>query len=87
MTVYKFTVNGQELESKQEKLLARDIIEKAQEKGVPLPSSKPEELLLEVVGKDLDFKLDDWVNLDEYHQFIILFDKPTPVADQGGCRT
>ena len=87
MATYKFTVNGQELESKQEKLLVSDVIKIAQEKGVPLPSSKPEDLLLEVVGKDINFKLNDWVNLGEYNQFLILYDKPTPVAAQNGCRT
>ena len=77
--IYKFTVNGQDLESKSEKLVALDIIKLADQKGVPLPD-KPENLLLEAVGEGQPFKLDDWVDLEKYTQFILILNKSTPVA-------
>ena len=79
MTVYKFTVNGQELESKSEKLVALDIIKLAEQKGVPLPD-KPENLLLEAVGEGQPFKLDDWVDLEKFTDFILIPSTPTSVA-------
>ena len=77
--VYKFKVNGQDLESKSEKLVALDIIRLAEQKGVPLPD-KPENLLLEAVGEGHPFKLDDWVDLEKFTQFILILNKSTPVA-------
>ena len=79
METYKFVVNGQELESKEEKLVASDIIKLAQEKGV-LSSIKPENLILEVIGGKHQFKPDDWVNLREYTKFLLISNEPTPVA-------
>ena len=77
--VYKFTVNGQDLESKSEKLVALDIIRLADQKGVPLPD-KPENLLLEAVGEGQPFKLDDWVDLEKFTKFILIPSTPTSVA-------
>ena len=77
--VYKFTVNGQDLESKSEKLVALDIIRLAEQKGVPLPD-KPENLLLEAVGEGQPFKLDDWVDLEKFTKFILIPSTPTSVA-------
>ena len=79
MTVYKFTVNGQELESKSEKLVALDIIKLAGQKGVPLPD-KPQNLLLEAVDEPKPFKLDDWVDLEKFTKFILIPSTPTSVA-------
>ena len=78
--VYKFKVNGQELESKFEKLIALDIIEMAEKKGVSLPE-KHENLRLEAVDENpYPFKLDDWVDLEQFHKFILILNEPTPVA-------
>ena len=78
--IYKFKVNGQELESKFEKLIALDIIKMAKEKGIPLPGDKPDDFLLETRGGKNKFKLDEWVDLGQFHEFLIILDKPTPVA-------
>ena len=77
--VYKFMVNGQDLESKSEKLVALDIIRLADQKGIPLPD-KPENLLLEAVGEGQPFKLDDWVDLEKFTKFILISSTPTSVA-------
>ena len=78
--VYKFKVNGQELESKFEKLVALDIIEMAKKQGVSLPG-KYENLLLETVGdKQHQFELDEWVDLGRFHEFLLILNEPTPVA-------
>ena len=78
--VYQFKVNGQELESKFEKLVALDIIEEAKKNGVTLPG-KTENLLLETVGeKPCQLKLDEWVNLNQFHEFLLILNEPTPVA-------
>ena len=77
---YKFKVNGQELESKFEKLVALDIIEIAEKNGVLLPG-KYENLLLETVGeKPHSFKLDEWVDLEQFYEFLLILNEPTPVA-------
>ena len=83
MTVYKFTVNGQELESKSEKLVALDIIKLAEQKGVPLPD-KPENLLLEAVGEGQPFKLDDWVDLEKFTDFILIPVRQHPSLKMSG---
>ena len=78
--VYKFKVNDQELESQFEKLVALDIIEMAEKKGVSLPG-KHEDLRLEAVGENpYPFELDDWVDLGQFHKFILILNEPTPVA-------
>ena len=77
--VYKFTVNGQALESNSGKLVVLDIIEMAKKEDVHIPG-KPEELFLEVVGGTSKFKIDDWVDLSQFHEFILILNKQTPVA-------
>ena len=77
--VYKFMVNGQEMESNMEKLVSLDIIKMAQEKGVPLPG-KPENLLLQVVGQEHEFKYDAWVDLTQFNEFLLLLNESAPVA-------
>ena len=80
MKIYKFIVNDQELESKEEKLVASDIIKMAQEKGV-LTEVKPENLLLGAADGDKhQFKPEDWVDLSKYSKFILIPNQPTPVA-------
>ncbi len=78
--IYKFKVNGQEMESEFEKLIALDIIDTAKKNGVSLPG-KAENLLLETVGdKQYRFKLDEWVNLNQCYEFLLILNEPTPVA-------
>ena len=78
--IYRFKVNGQELESALDKLVASDIIKLAHEKGVPVPG-KPEDFLLAVVGEDdKKFKSDEWVDLRQFNTFILLPNTSTPVA-------
>ena len=84
--VYEFEVNGQkfefkaELESKFELLSAKDIIEMAQKKGVPLPAAPNDCLLQSLGGEEREFKGDDWVDLAKFNKFVILSTNPTPVA-------
>ena len=77
--MYIFEVNGQKLESKEEKLVASDIIKMAQEKGI-LSSIKAENLILEVVGGKYKFKANDWVHFSQYNEFLLISNEPTPVA-------
>lgn len=76
---YKFKVNGQEFESESRQLIALEIIKMAQEKGVTIPR-KPEDVLLQVVGEQYPLKNDAWVDLEKTTEFIIILNKPTPVA-------
>ena len=73
--IYRFKVNGQELESKSEKLVVLDIIKLAQEKGVPIPPQPA----LEAVGGP-QFKDDDCVDLGQFHEFLLISKASTPVA-------
>ena len=75
---YHFKVNGQELDSNSEKLVALDIIKIAGEKGVPLPG-QIEDLRLEVVGGPT-FENSDWVDLEQFNEFLLMVNTPTPVA-------
>lgn len=79
LAVYKFKVNGQELETNLGKLVALDIIKMAQEKGVALPGA-PENLLLSVINKEIEFKNGDWVDLSQFQEFLLILNEPTPVA-------
>ncbi|MBF2754377.1 MAG: hypothetical protein ISN29_03850 [Gammaproteobacteria bacterium AqS3] len=76
---YKFQVNGQEMESDQEKLKASEIIRLAQDRGFA-SSGKPEEFVLQVSGEDKEFKYDETVDLSRDNAFLIIPRKPTPVA-------
>ncbi len=78
--VYKFTVNGQKLESNLEKLIALDIIKMGQEKGAAIPG-KPENWLLEEIGGK-KFTIDEWVDLSQFSEFLLIPSGSTPVA---GC--
>lgn len=79
--IYKFTVNGQELETNFDKLVALDIIVMAVEKGVI--EGKPEELRLETIvyeGENEYFGHDAWVELRICKEFLVMPNKPTSVA-------
>ena len=79
--VYKFTVNGQQLETDFEKLVSLDIIVMAKKEGAI--KGKPEELLLETIeveGKKECFRHDDWVELWVHKEFLVIDNNSTPVA-------
>lgn len=76
---YHFQVNGKELLSQHEKLVALDVLRLAKDKNA-FPG-KPEEYLLEDVGGEgRQYKLNDWVDLSGEKEFITTPNQDTPVA-------
>ena len=71
-----FKVNGVEIYTDHESLLAKEILELAKEKGA-IPGNPGEYILQGDKGK---YKGDDRINLKEDNQFITILDKPTQVA-------
>ncbi|MDE0178861.1 MAG: hypothetical protein OXP36_09700 [Gammaproteobacteria bacterium] len=71
-----FTVNGVELYSEFEKLVALDILKIAKKKNA-IPG-KPEDYILK--GDTRQYKLDDWVDLSDDKALITLPQGATPVA-------
>ena len=79
--IYMFKVNGQQMESKVNKLTAEEIIKLAKEKGITLPGSESKNLLLEAVGKQkYQFKPDEKVDFIQFNEFLLILNEPTPVA-------
>ena len=76
MADFTFKVNGVEIYTDHESLLAKEILELAKEKGA-IPG-KPDGYILQ--GDKGKYEGDDRVNLKEDNQFITIPDKPTPVA-------
>ena len=74
--VFLFKVNGFEIRTAHEKMVAHDILELAEKKGA-FPS-KPEDYILQ--GDKGKYDWDDWVNLREDKVFITIRNQPTPVA-------
>ncbi len=73
---FKLKVNGIEIEVSSQKLIAKDILKFAEEKGA-IPG-KAEGYILQ--GDKGQYKDDDLVDLEEDSLFITIPDKPTPVA-------
>ena len=73
---FKFKINGVEIETPHQKLVAHDILELA-EKHDAIPS-KPEDYTLQ--GDKGQYKWDDWVDLEEDSVFITIPIAPTQVA-------
>lgn len=73
---FEFTVNGVQIKTAHEKLVARDILELAA-KHEAMPG-KPEDYDLQ--GENGKYKADDWVDLLEDKVFITIPHTPTPVA-------
>ncbi|MDD9859748.1 MAG: hypothetical protein OXU40_04805 [Nitrospira sp.] len=73
---YRFKVNGGEIYSPHEKLVALDILQLAKNKGA-FPR-KPEEYILH--GDKKTYKPDDWVDLKQDDIFITVPNQSTPVA-------
>ena len=75
-TTFEITVNGVQIKVDVEKLLAKDVLEKAKEHGA-MPG-KPEDYQLQ--GQERLYKPDDWVNFEEDKEFITIPIGPTDVA-------
>ena len=73
---FTFKVNGVEIHTDHQSLLAKEILELAREKGA-IPG-KPEDYILQ--GDKGKYDGDDRVDLKEDYLFIAIPDKPTPVA-------
>ena len=71
-----FKVNGVEIYTDHESLLAKEILKLAKEKGA-IPGN-PDDYILQ--GDKGEYKGDDRVNLKEDNLFIAIPNKPTPVA-------
>ena len=76
MADFTLKVNGVEIYTDHESLLAKEILELAKEKGA-IPGN-PEDYILK--GDKGEYKGNDRINLKEDNQFITIPDKPTPVA-------
>ena len=76
MADFTFKVNGVEIYTDHESLLAKEILELAKEKGA-IPG-KPDGYILQ--GDKGKYKGDDRVNFKEDNLFIAIPNKPTPVA-------
>ena len=75
-TTFEIKVNGVQIKVDVEKLLAKDVLEKAKEHGA-MPG-KPEDYQLQ--GQERLYKPDDWVNFEEDKEFITIPIGPTDVA-------
>lgn len=76
MADFTLKVNGVEIYTDHESLLAEEILKLAKEKGA-IPGNPDEYILQGDKGK---YKGDDLVNLKEDNLFIAIPNKPTPVA-------
>ena len=75
---YSITVNDTEIKTQHEKLIAADILKLAKQAGA-IPN-KPETYFLETADETHRFKNEDWVNLQEYKNFITVPTGKTDVA-------
>ena len=75
---FSFTVNDTAIETQHEKLIAADILKLAEQAGA-IPN-KPETYFLETADEKHRFKNEDWVNLQEYKEFITVPTGKTDVA-------
>ena len=73
---FLFSVNGEELVSQFQKLVAIDVLKIAKDKDA-IPN-KPEDYWLK--GNTQVYKLDDWIDLSEDKTLISIPHGPTPVA-------
>ena len=73
---FALKVNGTEIATLHQKIVAHDILELAEKNGA-IPS-KPEDYILQ--GDKGEYGWDDWVDLEENNRFITILNKPTQVA-------
>jgi len=76
LAVYEFKVNGVEIHSPLEKIVALDVMQLAKNKGA-FPG-EPEDYILE--GDKGRYEPSDWVDLGQDNVFITAPNKPTTVA-------
>ncbi len=76
MADFTFKVNGVQIETPHQKLVALDILKLAKEKGAT--PRKPEDYILQ--GDKGEYKADDWVDLSEDNVFITIPNDSTQVA-------
>lgn len=76
--LFTFVVNGIEIKTTHEKLVAADILKLAVDNGAI--QGKPEDYILESDEPEHTFKDDDWVDFREYKEFITEKSGATPVA-------
>ena len=75
---FTFTVNDTEISTEHEKLAAADILQLAEREGA-IPN-KAENYRLETVDGEHQFKSDEWVDLQEFKEFITVPNSRTDVA-------
>ncbi len=73
---FEFKVNGVEVRTEHQSLLAKRILELAKEKGA-IPGDPDGYILQGDKGK---YKEDDSIDLEQDNLFIAIPNKPTPVA-------
>lgn len=73
---YVLKVNGVEIDTPHQKLVAHDILELAEKRGA-IPR-KPEDYILQ--GDKGQYEWDAEVDLEEDRLFITILNSPTPVA-------
>lgn len=76
--IFAFTVNGDEIKTEHEKLIAADILRLAKDAGA-IPAN-PDNYQLETVEGNNKFKQEDWVDLREFKEFITVPTGKTDVA-------
>ena len=76
MADFTFKINGVEIRTDHQSLLAKEILELAKEKGA-IPGN-PEDYILQ--GDKGSYRADDRVNLEEDNVFIAIPTSPTMVA-------
>ena len=76
MADFTFKVNGVQIDTPHQKLVAHDILELAEKKGA-IPG-KPEGYILQ--GDKGKYEWNDWVDLEEDNLFITIPTGPTMVA-------
>lgn len=75
---YTFKVNGVEIETRQEKLIALDILELAKKKDAI--EGKPSDYALKSLSGEETYKPEDWVQIEEGKEFLAVPQGSTPVA-------
>ena len=77
--LFTYTVNGFKIESRYEKMTAREILEMAAARGAI--DGKPEDYILQSLKEDdRTYKPEDTVDLSVDNEFIALLSGSTPVA-------
>lgn len=76
---YPFEVNGEKFQSVHERLVAEDILIHAKKKGA-IPRAPKDYILVSQNAAATQYKLDDWVDLDQDNIFMTVPNTSTPVA-------